>query len=88
MLLSFILPALYSDFSTAHSIFFYVEPQHRTGFASQKLLHAFQDWAQTEKADIMTLSSHGHPQWEAFGRWARSQGFSETGAILEKDPKR
>jgi hypothetical protein len=69
----------FCDHTVASSVFFFVEPADRGGFAALKLILAFKAWAKNRHASEMYIGIAGGVLMERTGKFLQRLGLRFTG---------
>jgi hypothetical protein len=69
----------FCDHTVATSVFFFVDPTERGGFAALKLILAFRAWAKNRKASEMYIGIAGGVLVERTGKFLQRLGMRFTG---------
>ena len=69
----------FCDHRVATSVFFFVDPAERGGFAALKLILAFREWAKNREASELYIGIAGGVLMERSGRFLQRIGMRFTG---------
>jgi GNAT superfamily N-acetyltransferase len=75
----------FSPDRAAYDLAFYIDPQHRGGFASVRMIHAFEDWAKKQKCSTINVGSSAEIATETARGLYQRLGYNECGFLAHKE---